>query len=972
VSYACIIYVNVMEIFVSTGMRYAEKNGCRFVDQFTSLCHKQTLVYRRNLQATLLRIFSPLFFMFLLWLLDLAFRTDNQNISAFTTQENPEVFPVGGVPACEDDLYISQPCWDFLYSPNTSEVANTIVRNMMARNPGRPISPERVLGFESIDQSNAYLRENIEKVLGGVHFLVDGDETTGIDYVLLSNVTVKVFKNTFQDPTFFFTLPMQMLAEQEIAAYQWAESGKATPLEWNVSYSQFAHPTTGSINIVGQAMGPFIFAANMFNFVLLMSSVVGEKEKGLRQAMQASGMLDSAFWCSWIFIEIIISTVFSLLLIAFGAMFQFDFFLKNAFGNVFLLFLLFQWAMMGLAFLLAPFIQKTSGAINAGFIVFLVGWVFQAAIAFSFPYTPDYIGSIPIVTAIFTLIPSNPLAKGTIDLGAAAEEEKGISWPRRNEYCQNLDNTTAEDALFATDPNGYWDFNCVFPLGTIMGVLALEFVVYTALGIYLDNVLPNENGVRKKWWYIVSPSYWGIGAEKARNRRALAPPVACPMEHVTQDDDVLAEEAAMKELIEHRDSASKGDLSSAIDWNMAALEVFGLQKVFERSWLRSLKQKCSCFKRKKKAGSQQTSKEFWAIKGSWFGINQDQLFCLLGPNGAGKSTTINCLTGVLPPTGGDALIHGESITAPGGMDRIRASMGVCPQFDILWGELTGMEHLHIYGCIKGLSRKNVAIQAAELLESVKLTDAAHIKTSAYSGGMRRRLSVAISLLGDPLIVYLDEPTTGMDPISRRQVWDAIESAKKGRVIVLTTHSMEEADILGDQIAIMARGKIRAFGSSLRLKQKFGSGYQISLSFAKDQDAGIGELFEKELGLAAPEEVVGTYIVYGIPKDIEGKLPDFLNLLDSKKTELGILDVQINMTSLEEVFLAIAKRAEIESAEAEGGATEEVQLEDGTMLEVPLGEEVAIQESTGRKFSIKWAQDESGQLQVLSWSEISPE
>ena len=181
-----------------------------------------------------------------------------------------------------------------------------------------------------------------------MHFLLDDAAASdSIDFVLVSNTTVKVFKDQFQDPTFYFTVPMQVAAEREIASYQWRRSGREGEMEWNVSYSMFAHPTTQSVNIVGQAIGPFIFAANMFNFVLLMSSIVAEKENGLRQALKTSGMLDSAFWCSWIFIELIISVIFSLLLVGFGAMFGFAFFLKNSFSVVFVLFLLFQWAMMG-------------------------------------------------------------------------------------------------------------------------------------------------------------------------------------------------------------------------------------------------------------------------------------------------------------------------------------------------------------------------------------------------------------------------------------------------------------------------------------------------------------------------------------------------------------------------------------------------------------------------------------------------
>ena len=692
-----------------------------------------------------------------------------------------------------------------------------------------------------------------------------------------------------------------------------------------------------------------------------MSSVVSEREKGLRQAMTTSGMLDSAFWCSWLFIEIIISVLFSLLLVAFGAMFQFDFFLKNSFGVVFLLFLLFQWAMIGLAFFLAPFIGTTNGAINTGFVVFLVGWIFQAAIAFDFPYSPEYIGSIPIVTAIFTLIPSNLLAKSAGDLGAASEAGYGISWSRRNQFCQNLDNPAQEDALYQSDPDAYWDFDCVLPIGTSMGILALEFIVYTLIGIYLDNVLANENGVKKKPWYLFSPSYWGFGRSKSMTR-GLQKPAPCPIDDGEDDDDVMAEEDKMQQLLDERQSAG-------IVHQDLPIQVFGLQKMFPRSILAAMWAKMSCMRRKRnKKKKSKKAEDFWAVRGSWFSIKENNIFCLLGPNGAGKTTTINCLTGVLPPTGGDALIHGESIVATGGLDRIRSTMGVCPQFDVLWKELTGVEHMKIYGRIKGLSKKEVNQQATDLLESVKLTDAAQVRTGAYSGGMRRRLSVALSLLGDPQVVYLDEPTTGMDPISRRHVWDAIEAAKNRRVIVLTTHSMEEADILGDSIAIMARGKVRALGSSIRLKQKFGSGYQLSLSFVKSKFDTLETFLHEEFNIKSPDEIKGSYAVYSLPKALEDDLAHSLKKLEGNKDRLGITDIQIHMTSLEEVFLNIAKKAEIEASKA-GECTEDVLLEDGSILEVPVGSNTAVHSDTGAVYAIQWAQDETGTLQVQSWTKV---
>lgn len=125
--------------------------------------------------------------------------------------------------------------------------------------------------------------------------------------------------------------------------------------------------------------------------------------------------------------------------------------------------------------------------------------------------------------------------------------------------------------------------------------------------------------------------------------------------------------------------------------------------------------------------------------------------------------------------------------------------------------------MYLFGRVQGIPVEELQGEVERRISQVALEDAADLVSGAYSGGMKRRLSVAVALMGDPEVVYLDEPTTGMDPVSRRHVWDIIEEAKKGRAVILTTHSMEEADILGDRIGIMARGRLRCLGSSIRLK-----------------------------------------------------------------------------------------------------------------------------------------------------------
>ncbi|EFJ45924.1 hypothetical protein VOLCADRAFT_45311, partial [Volvox carteri f. nagariensis] len=194
-----------------------------------------------------------------------------------------------------------------------------------------------------------------------------------------------------------------------------------------------------------------------------------------------------------------------------------------------------------------------------------------------------------------------------------------------------------------------------------------------------------------------------------------------------------------------------------------------------------------------------------AVYGTWLRIIPGECFCLLGPNGAGKTTTIKCLVGAIRPTSGEALVYGTSVLDSPGLDAVRGVTGICPQFDVLWGALSGREHLMLMADVRGLSAGQRRGEVDRMLKQVQLEAAADRAAGSYSGGMRRRLSVAAALLGDPRVVYLDEPTTGMDPVSRSHVWELISASKTGRCLVLTTHSMEEAEVLGDRVAVLAAG-----------------------------------------------------------------------------------------------------------------------------------------------------------------------
>ncbi|GBO07961.1 ATP-binding cassette sub-family A member 3, partial [Araneus ventricosus] len=216
-------------------------------------------------------------------------------------------------------------------------------------------------------------------------------------------------------------------------------------------------------------------------------------------------------------------------------------------------------------------------------------------------------------------------------------------------------------------------------------------------------------------------------------------------------------------------------------------------------------------------------------------IYEGQITALLGHNGAGKTTTINILTGLYTPTNGTASIYGLDILAE--TTRARRGLGVCPQHNVLYDTLTVEEHLRIYAAMKGVPWKELNFEVTQILDIMKLADKKSELTKNLSGGMKRKLSLGIALIGGSKVLFLDEPTSGMDVEARRSVWDALLEIRHNRTIILTTHYMEEADILGDRIAIMAEGEVQCCGSPMFLKQKFAAEKEAErLAVAAEKEA----------------------------------------------------------------------------------------------------------------------------------------
>ncbi len=213
--------------------------------------------------------------------------------------------------------------------------------------------------------------------------------------------------------------------------------------------------------------------------------------------------------------------------------------------------------------------------------------------------------------------------------------------------------------------------------------------------------------------------------------------------------------------------------------------------------------------------------EVTAVDDLSISVHEAEIFGLLGPNGSGKTTTINCLTGLMKPTAGSIRVGGFDAVTDGA--KARSIIGVSPQETAVYQYLTGRENVKLFGELCSVPKKTLDTRVDSMLEKVGLLDEGDRRVSKYSGGMKRKVSIAMALVHDPRIVLLDEPTIGMDPQSRRAIWDfVVELRDQGRTILLTTHYMEEAEELCDRVGIIDHGKLIALGSPAGLRSGKGA------------------------------------------------------------------------------------------------------------------------------------------------------
>jgi ABC-2 type transport system ATP-binding protein len=299
-------------------------------------------------------------------------------------------------------------------------------------------------------------------------------------------------------------------------------------------------------------------------------------------------------------------------------------------------------------------------------------------------------------------------------------------------------------------------------------------------------------------------------------------------------------------------------------------------------------------------------REVEAVAGVDLRVTRGEIFGFLGPNGAGKTTTLRMLATLLAPSGGTARVAGcELATQPG---RIRERIGYVGQAGGADREITGRTELVFQGRLYGMSSASAHKRAAELIEMLELEGAADRKVGTYSGGQKRRLDIGLGLVHDPQLLFLDEPTTGLDPQSRARVWEEVRKMHdRGVTVFLTTHYLDEADALCDRVAIIDHGKIVAAGTPEELKRAV-AGDVVTFSIAGDQKQALDLV--KDQAFVREAKLENGFVLLYVDRG-EVAMPDILRLLEG--ANLQLITVELHRPSLDDVFLRQTGRSLREAA-----------------------------------------------------------
>ncbi|XP_064909492.1 ATP-binding cassette sub-family A member 13 [Columba livia] len=457
---------------------------------------------------------------------------------------------------------------------------------------------------------------------------------------------------------------------------------------------------------------------------------------------------------------------------------------------------------------------------------------------------------------IMCLLSTTAFGQGVFFITFFEGQEIGIQW-------NNVHQSMAQ--------GGYMTF------GWMCWMMFFDSILYSIGGWYFSNIIPGKSGLKNQWYFPFTISYWKnlCGAERRKR-------------HYLNSNMFF-----FNESFQEREPAPPSWKGPRMEGATIGVVLLSLTK-------------------------EHVDSQKAAVKGLSLTFHRGQITALLGPNGAGKTTVISLLTGLYPPSSGTIIINGKDIRTD--LAAIRTELGVCPQYDVLFNILTVREHLLLYGSVKapGWTKEQLNQQVSGALEDVDLSQHQYKPVGALSGGMKRRLSIAISFIGNSKTVILDEPTSGVDPCSRRSIWNVLLKYKSGCTLIFTTHHLDEAEVLSDRIAILQHGQLRCCGSPSYLRETYGQGHSLTLikkpSLFEIQDpkhiVRVTSLVQTHIPEAFLKENSGTELTYVIPEMADKtSFKALFQALDQSLHHLHVTGYGISDTTLEEVFLKLLQDSE---------------------------------------------------------------
>eukprot|EP00357_Protocruzia_adherens_P001361 CAMPEP_0115019368 /NCGR_PEP_ID=MMETSP0216-20121206/29400_1 /TAXON_ID=223996 /ORGANISM="Protocruzia adherens, Strain Boccale" /LENGTH=942 /DNA_ID=CAMNT_0002390821 /DNA_START=13 /DNA_END=2841 /DNA_ORIENTATION=- len=886
----------------------AKRKSCS--SQFQILCHqvkllmkKNLLVSMRNLKQTGFQILTPIFFCLLI----LGMQALANSIVDENYDPNPPIEEIPKIPHCwgDDCLTVGVGIAGDRQKDDLQWVEN--VMDYIRKENDLPENQVRIVSDTSSQEFMDYLSQNQNKTQLGIIFCTSSWKVPSRD------VNVPCLMPKTNTPIYFYSLvynltlaPSSFLSGMRVASARYPAllalkmsvdnallnyfSTTSTPNQIPLSeipkitateslFPQVPSRFLQGYDVLSSSGAFYFFLPTMVLFVITLTEMVREKEMRLRQGLTVMGMTQTAYWLSWACTAICWALVVSVVLILSGMACEFDFFLKTPFMILLALFFFFALAMLMFAFFMVTLIATLKAAYTMSYAFILLGLVLQIFLSKAAIVQFLYVASLPrwvtVVRTILSFYPPFNFSKIFGDISIKSSNHWDVNELR---WVDGAGYTYSDLTEITTGEINHDYFRVPSSLDSF-GWLILNCVMFGVLAWYCDHIVESNRGKADPFYFPFTKRYWSRGYEGKRLTRRKSSGGGMP--------ETQGSETAQQE----RERVLELDKMNA---ECTGMRLVGVSKTYR-------KYPCGIKSRK----------DVKALHKVYLEVESGELVSILGHNGAGKTTLINVLTGVYGPTTGDAFISNYSILDQ--LDNVRKVTGVCPQHDILWNELTAAEHIEIFAQLKDRTI-NVQEAVRKALKRVNLFDVKDNPTGTFSGGMKRRLSVAISGIGDPKIIFLDEPTTGMDPVSRFEVWKLIQDLKKDRVVILTTHSMEEADVLSDRIVVMADGSIRCVNTSLALKNSYGDGYRLTVVTDPDKSTQALDLLQHLIPeIQLVDESAGS-LVLNVPLNRIQQMSLFFKMQEQpeqcrKDPKLSVLmdivkDWGLSHTTLEEVFMKV--------------------------------------------------------------------